>query len=161
MRKSKLTRKQKEHIAAYLFILPSFLGIAVFYIVPYIICFTKSLYVGDTFVGIENYIQLFQNNTFLLALKNTGIFTVTAIPLLMVISFLIALFLNSFNKISSFFRSALLIPVVVPIASLKKEDILLKELRNNAIKNEITINNGIAVTENMPVFLSASKNVLF
>ena len=118
MRKSKLTRKQKEYIAAYLFILPSFLGIAVFYIVPYIICFTKSLYVGDTFVGIENYIQLFQNNTFLLALKNTGIFTVTAIPLLMVISFLIALFLNSFNKISSFFRSALLIPVVVPIASL-------------------------------------------
>ena len=92
MRKSKLTRKQKEHIAAYLFILPSFLGIAVFYIVPYIICFTKSLYVGDTFVGIENYIQLFQNNTFLLALKNTGIFTVVAIPLLMVISFLIALF---------------------------------------------------------------------
>ena len=98
MKKSKLTRKQKEHIAAYLFILPSFLGIAVFYIVPYIICFTKSLYVGDTFVGIENYIQLFQNNTFLLALKNTGIFTVTAIPLLMVISFLIALFLNSLNR---------------------------------------------------------------
>ena len=60
MRKSKLTRKQKEHIAAYLFILPSFLGIAVFYVVPYIICFTKSLYVGDTFVGMENYIQLFQ-----------------------------------------------------------------------------------------------------
>ena len=43
----------------------------------------------------------------------------------------------------------------------KEEDILLKELRNNAIKNEITINNGIAVTVNMPVFLSASKNVLF
>ena len=118
MRKSKLTRKRKEYIAAYLFILPSFLGIAVFYIAPYIICFIKSLYVGGTFVGIENYIHLFQNNTFLLALKNTGIFTVTAIPLLMVISFLIALFLNSFNKISSFFRSALLIPVVVPIASL-------------------------------------------
>ena len=118
MRKSKLTRKQKEHIAAYLFILPSFLGIAVFYVVPYIICFIKSLYVGGTFVGIENYIHLFQNNTFLLALKNTSIFTVVAIPLLMVISFLIALFLNSFKKISSFFRSALLIPVVVPVASL-------------------------------------------
>lgn len=66
----------------------------------------------------RNYIHLFQNNTFLLALKNTSIFTVVAIPLLMVISFLIALFLNSFKKISSFFRSALLIPVVVPVASL-------------------------------------------
>lgn len=69
MRKSKLTRKQKEHIAAYLFILPSFLGIAVFYIVPYIICFIKSLYVGDTFVGIENYIQLFKTTHFCLHLK--------------------------------------------------------------------------------------------
>lgn len=110
--------KRKEHLAAYLFILPSFFGIAVFYIVPYIICFLKSLYVGNTFVGIENYILLFQNNTFLLALKNTAVFTIIAIPLLMVISFLIALFLNSFKKISSFFRSTLLIPVVVPVASL-------------------------------------------
>ena len=113
-----MKRKRKEHLIAFLFILPSFAGIVVFYIVPYIICFVKSLYIGNTFVGIENYIQLFKNNTFLLALKNTAIFTVVAIPLLMVISFLIALFLNSFKKISSFFRSALLIPVVVPIASL-------------------------------------------
>lgn len=113
-----MKRKRKEHLIAFLFILPSFAGIVVFYIVPYIICFVKSLYIGNTFVGIENYIQLFKNNTFLLALKNTAIFTVVAIPLLMVISFLMALFLNSFKKISSFFRSALLIPVVVPIASL-------------------------------------------
>ena len=113
-----MKRKRKEHLIAFLFILPSFAGIVVFYIVPYIICFVKSLYIGNTFVGIENYIQLFKNNTFLLALKNTAIYTVVAIPLLMVISFLIALFLNSFKKISSFFRSALLIPVVVPIASL-------------------------------------------
>ena len=113
-----MKRKRKEHLIAFLFILPSFAGIVVFYIVPYIICFVKSLYIGNTFVGIENYIQFFKNNTFLLALKNTAIFTVVAIPLLMVISFLIALFLNSFKKISSFFRSALLIPVVVPIASL-------------------------------------------
>ncbi|WP_449075344.1 carbohydrate ABC transporter permease [Ruminococcus sp.] len=36
----------------------------------------------------------------------------------MIISFLVALFLNSFKKISSFFSSSLLIPVVVPVASL-------------------------------------------
>ena len=113
-----MTRKRKEYLTAFLFVLPSFAGIAVFYIVPYIICFVKSLYVGNTFVGVQNYIQLFQNGTFLLALKNTGIFTFTAIPILMVASFLIALFLNSFKKISSFFRSSFLIPVVVPIASL-------------------------------------------
>ena len=118
MKRKTLTQKRKEHIAAYLFILPSFLGIAVFYIVPYIICFVKSMYIGNEFVGIENYIQLFQNKTFLLALKNTAVFTVGAIPLLMVVSFMLALFLNSFKKISSFFKSSLLIPVVVPTASL-------------------------------------------
>lgn len=42
MKRKLLTRKRKEHIAAYLFILPSFLGIAVFYVVPYIICFIKA-----------------------------------------------------------------------------------------------------------------------
>lgn len=110
--------KRKEAFAALLFILPSFIGISMFYIVPYIICFVKSMFIGNTFVGLSNYIELFENKTFLLALKNTGIFTVIATALLMLVSFLIALFLNSFKKISSFFKSALLIPVVVPVASL-------------------------------------------
>lgn len=113
-----MTRKRKNNLIAYLFLLPSLLGIAIFYVVPYIICIFKSLFIGNSFVGIANYTELFMNNTFLLALKNTGIFTAVAIPLLMVISFLLALFLNSFKKISSFFRSSLLIPVVVPVASL-------------------------------------------
>ena len=110
--------KRKEAFAALLFILPSLIGISMFYIVPYIICFIKSMFIGNTFVGLSNYIELFENKTFLLALKNTGIFTVIATALLMLVSFLIALFLNSFKKISSFFKSALLIPVVVPVASL-------------------------------------------
>lgn len=113
-----LNKERKEALTAYLFILPSFIGIAVFYIIPYVICFVKSLFVGQDFVGLTNYIQLFENGVFLLALKNTAIFTIIAIPLLMVVSFLLALFLNSFEKISSFFRSSFLIPVVVPVASL-------------------------------------------
>lgn len=113
-----MTRKRKDYLTAFLFVLPSLIGIAIFYVVPYIICIIKSLYIGQEFLGLINYIQLFSNNTFILALKNTVIFTVVAIPLLMIISFLIALFLNSFKKISSFFRSAFLIPVVVPVASL-------------------------------------------
>lgn len=113
-----MTRKRKDYLTAFLFVLPSLIGIAIFYVVPYIICIIKSLYIGQEFVGLINYIQLFSNNTFILALKNTVIFTVVAIPLLMIISFLIALFLNSFKKISSFFRSAFLIPVIVPVASL-------------------------------------------
>ena len=113
-----IMRGKKEVIAAMFFILPSFLGILVFYIVPYILCFWQSLFIGDTFVGLENYISLFSNYTFMLSMRNTLIFTVTAIPLLMIVSLLIALFLNSFEKLSSFFRSSLLIPIVIPVSSL-------------------------------------------
>lgn len=113
-----MKRKHKEYTVAALFVLPSFVGIMVFYVVPYIISLIKSLYVRNDFVGLQNYKELFTNNTFLLALKNTVVFTVIAIPALMIISFLIALFLNSFKRISTFFRSSLLIPVVVPVASL-------------------------------------------
>ncbi len=113
-----MTHKAKEAVAAILFILPSLLGITVFYIIPYIICFIESLFAGNKFVGLGNYIELFSNYSFTLALKNTAIFTLIAIPLLMVISFLIALFLNSFKRISAFFRSSLLIPVIIPVSSL-------------------------------------------
>lgn len=113
-----MLRKNREKLTAALFILPSFLGVLIFYIIPYVICFVESLFIGNRFVGLDNYIGLFSNYTFTLALRNTGIFTVIAIPLLMTVSFLIALFLCSFEKISTFFRSSILVPVVVPVSSL-------------------------------------------
>ncbi len=113
-----MKQKHKEAFWGYLFILPSLGGILIFYVIPYIICFIKSLYIGESFVGFANYSELFTNSAFLLALKNTGVFTLIAIPLLMLTSFLIALFLNSFKRIHILFRSSLLIPVVIPVASL-------------------------------------------
>ncbi|MBQ8001038.1 MAG: sugar ABC transporter permease [Ruminococcus sp.] len=113
-----MKQKRKEALWGLAFILPSLAGITIFYIIPYGICFVKSLYIGEQFVGLANYAELFTNKAFILAMKNTGIFTVTALPLLMLVSFMIALFLNSFRRLHVFFRSSLLIPVVVPVASL-------------------------------------------
>ena len=58
-----MKHKSKETVIAILFIFPSLLGIVVFYIVPYIICLIKSLYAGQEFVGLKNYIQLFYTAT--------------------------------------------------------------------------------------------------
>lgn len=110
--------EKKQTVWAYLFLLPSLIGITVFYAIPYLMCIYNSLMSGGHFVGLDNYIAIFKNKAFLYALKNTMIFTVVAIPLLMIISFLIAQFLNSFEKITSFFRSAYLMPIVIPAASL-------------------------------------------
>lgn len=110
--------EKKQVVWAYIFLLPSLIGIAVFYVIPYIMCIYSSFVSKGSFAGLDNYIKLFQNKAFLYALRNTVIFTAVAIPLLMIISFLIAKFLTSFKKISAFFRSAYLMPIVIPAASL-------------------------------------------
>ena len=110
--------EKKQVVWAYIFLLPSLIGIAVFYVIPYIMCIYSSFVSKGSFAGLDNYINLFQNKAFLYALRNTVIFTAVAIPLLMIISFLIAKFLASFKKISAFFRSAYLMPIVIPAASL-------------------------------------------
>ena len=110
--------EKKQVVWAYIFLLPSLIGIAVFYVIPYIMCVYSSFVSKGSFAGLDNYINLFQNKAFLYALRNTVIFTAVAIPLLMIISFLIAKFLTSFKKISAFFRSAYLMPIVIPAASL-------------------------------------------
>ena len=110
--------EKKQVVWAYIFLLPSLIGIAVFYVIPYIMCVYSSIVSKGSFAGLDNYINLFQNKAFLYALRNTVIFTAVAIPLLMIISFLIAKFLTTFKKISAFFRSAYLMPIVIPAASL-------------------------------------------
>ena len=110
--------EKKQVVWAYIFLLPSLIGIAVFYVILYIMCIYSSFVSKGSFAGLDNYINLFQNKAFLYALRNTVIFTAVAIPLLMIISFLIAKFLASFKKISAFFRSAYLMPIVIPAASL-------------------------------------------
>lgn len=110
--------EKKQVVWAYIFLLPSLIGIAVFYVIPYIMCIYSSFVSKGSFAGLDNYIKLFQNKAFLYALRNTVIFTAVAIPLLMIISFLIAKFLTTFKKISAFFRSAYLMPIVIPAASL-------------------------------------------
>ena len=110
--------EKKQVIWAYIFLLPSLIGITIFYVIPYLMCIYNSFMGTGGFAGFDNYISLFQNKAFLYALRNTMIFTVIAIPLLMAISFLIAQFINSFEKVSAFFRSAYLMPIVIPAASL-------------------------------------------
>lgn len=110
--------EKKQIVWAYIFLFPSLIGIAVFYVIPYLMCIYSSLMSGGEFAGISNYIDIFKNKAFLCALKNTVIFTAVAIPSLMIISFLIAKFLMSFKKVSAFFRSAYLMPIVIPAASM-------------------------------------------
>lgn len=105
--------------------IPTLLVYSVFIILPVGITvyysFTKYSGIGKPkFNGISNYVRLFQDEVFWVSLKNTMIMFVLAFTLLLTLSFLIALLLNSKLKATGFskamiFSPAIIAPIIVGI----------------------------------------------
>ncbi len=70
------------------------------------------------FVGFRNYIAMVQNSAFQLAAGNTAKFIFIAVPLIMIVSLLIALLLYQKLKGYDFFRTVFIFPLVLPVASV-------------------------------------------
>lgn len=118
MKKVKLKARTKENITACIFIAPSLFGTAFLYVLPCVLSLIGSLQNDGHFSGTDNYKALFQNTAFRTALKNTVLFNATAIPLLMIISYLLAELIRTLKSGSAFVRGILLVPVIVPSASV-------------------------------------------
>lgn len=113
--------KLKEWGAGTGFLLPSVAGVMLFFIVPFIMLIQMSFQRSATnsdFVGFENYKTVLTNEAFLTASGNTALFTVVTVPCAIVISLLLALVLNTQLPWKSTFRSFLLTPMMVPVASI-------------------------------------------
>lgn len=116
-----LNLKKRENIIGYIFAGPSIIGFLLFFLIPFLIslvyCFTEGA--GNLeFVGFKNFIDLFENSAFQLAVKNTVLFNVLSVPLLIIISLGITLILNRKIRGASFFRTVITFPLVIPVASI-------------------------------------------
>lgn len=111
---------RKSDLAGLLFVLPSLLGTAVFLLAPLLDVMRRSFTeaVGGGWVGLNNYRTIFRNSAFLLAGKNTIRFTVICIPMLLALSLFLAVFLHPQKKTGSFLKSAFLVPMAIPCASV-------------------------------------------
>lgn len=116
----KVKKKKKANRAPLYFILPSLIGVAAFTLLPFLDVFIRSFQsaISREFSGLDNYYEIFSNAAFKLASQNTIKFVLVCIPLLLAISLAIAVFLNKFVKSSQILRTAFLIPMAVPIASV-------------------------------------------
>ena len=79
-----------------LLLIPSLLGVALFYVLPYMRVIYYSLIENQfsrKFVGLQNYMTVLQNEYFRLALKNSLLLIVLAVPVLVVTAFLLSLLL--------------------------------------------------------------------
>ena len=103
------------------FLFPSFLGVSLFFILPFGVVVYYSLIDGvasKEFVRLDNFVALFQNNAFRMAAKNTLTFSAVAVPLAVVLAILLALLLECRIPLKSQFRTFFLSPMMVPVASV-------------------------------------------
>ena len=108
-----------ERRSAYYMILPALLIVFVvaFYPVLYgiVLSFTDSTIIAfGSFIGLENYVEMFQNPDFLEGLSNTLIYTVVSVALEFVIGLAIALAINQAFRGRGLVRAAVLVPWAFP-----------------------------------------------
>jgi multiple sugar transport system permease protein len=107
--------RDKETLAAWLFLLPSFAGFVVFTAGPVVAAGVISLldwnlFSPPTFAGLRNFLRLGDDPTFWSALANTAYFTLVSVPLTILVSLALALLLNQGVRRIAVFRSLLLLP---------------------------------------------------
>ncbi len=112
---------QRDSFQAILFLIPATIVLLTFNYYPLVSIFQLSLYKWEnlspnrTFIGLQNYFELFLNNRFWNSLQVT--FTYTAIVTLVsiLIGLLLAIALNDRNLIwKSFWRSLYFLPTITP-----------------------------------------------
>ncbi|WP_238192078.1 carbohydrate ABC transporter permease [Paenibacillus sp. L3-i20] len=112
---------RKQHVIAIAFLAPSLLGFALFYLFPFIqgvgYSFMDSTTDGS-FVGLNNYEELLASDSFRKASVNTMLFTGVSVPLIIGVSLLLALLLNQNVFFRKWLRTAYVLPLVVPVASI-------------------------------------------
>lgn len=111
-----MTKRNSTAVAA-LFVAPSFIPIASFFILPMFGAFYVSFHNWDLlspakWVGIKNFTMLLHDRTFYHSLKNTLIFIAGYLPLVYVLGLGAALLLNRKFKGNSFFRAIYFLPTV-------------------------------------------------
>jgi multiple sugar transport system permease protein len=108
-----------ERRTAYYMVLPSLLIIVIIAFFPILYGIVLSLTDSTaaafgSFIGVENYVEMFQNPDFLVGLSNTVIFTVVSVALEFIIGLGIALAINRAFRGRGLVRAAILVPWAFP-----------------------------------------------
>ena len=113
--------KRRERLVSLAFVSPSLLGILIFFVLPFFVVIYYAFVnnpVLHEFVGFDNFRNLFQNQSFRLAAKNTAIFSLISVPSAVIGSLLLACMLSQKIPLRSQIRTFMLSPLMVPVASI-------------------------------------------
>ncbi|MDO5736403.1 MAG: sugar ABC transporter permease [Propionibacteriaceae bacterium] len=114
-------RKTDGHtrVAATLMLLPAAVLMLTFLIIPigltFVLAFTNARLISPepaTFVGVDNFLRLFDNATFWKSLTNTVLFAVVVVPVQSAVALGLAVLINTRMRGINFFRTVYFLPVV-------------------------------------------------
>ena len=120
---TRLTESKREGRAGLLFAAPWLVGFLVFLAYPLVasIYFSfcdYSVLKPPVWIGLENYTELFHDELFWTALKNTLLYAAFALPAGIITSLSLAMLLNAKVKGMPFYRTIFFVPSLVPQVSL-------------------------------------------
>ena len=111
--------KQKRMLAV--FLLPGMIGLLIFYILPFFGGMYFSVTDGsrqNNFVGVANYLSVWQNQMFQTGLINTLTLSLICAPVIFVTAFFLAAMLRTLGDSSTAYRNILLLPYLMPSAAM-------------------------------------------
>ena len=113
---------KREAITGYLFTAPAVLGFLIWVAGPMLFSAWLSLTEWDLlsppeFVGLSNYVAMFQDDLFWQSLRVTFYFTLVSVPLFQVSALAVALLMNSNVRGISVFRTIYFLPSIVPLVA--------------------------------------------
>ena len=120
-REKKNTELAKIKRKSALFLAPSLIGVALFFVLPFLVVIFYSVVnnpIQYKFVFMKNFINVWNNAAFRLAATNTLKFSLIAVPLVVILSMALAFALDAAVPFKSQIRTLLLSPLMVPIASV-------------------------------------------
>lgn len=112
----------RNSLTAWGFLLPGLCGTGIFVLLPFADVARRSFFDvwGRDFTGLRNYEEVLDNEAFRLAVWNTVRFTLCCIPLLLAVSFLLALLVHGIGRGvgRELIKTSFLTPLAVPVASV-------------------------------------------
>lgn len=144
--KAKHSRTLRENMWGYGFIAPSLILLAIFVLVPIIMSiyysFTKYNVINqEQWVGLKNYVRVFEDSNVIAALKNTLLYTAVTVPVQTVLSLAIAAMLAAKfkNRMGEVVRSSMFIPVLCSAVLAGTVFYYIFSSNNDGIVNQIVM----------------------
>ncbi len=111
----------KKNIGAYLFLMPAFILLLVFFFIPFFqtiylsfFDYSKDIY-SPHFVMFNNYIELIKSPLFIKTILNTFYFLILCVPFLVIFPLFLAILINQNIRCKNIYKIIIYLPVIISI----------------------------------------------